>query len=137
MALMFHSLIHTRNADDCLIMLAIKIQQVLMVPTNWLIPEEGQQILDVLLGPINVFQREDIEVIEVQLIVNLLKRLQYEKRVFSLILDRIIIFGCVLFLGAFLDGLLFDYLGSGVDVGGVFYWGFRPVAAARLALEQH
>ena len=108
-----------------------------MVPTNWLIPEEGQQILDVLLGPINVFQREDIEVIEVQLIVNLLKRLQYEKRVFSLILDPIIIFGFLLFLRAFLDGLLFDYLGSGVDVGGVFYRGFRTVAAARLALEQH
>lgn len=65
MALMLHGLIHTRNADDCLIMLAVKIQQVLMVSTNWLIPEKGQQILDVLLGPIDVFQREDIEVIEV------------------------------------------------------------------------
>lgn len=79
MTLMLHGLIHTRNAYDCLIMFAVKVQQVLMIPANRLIPEKGQQILDIFLSPINVFQGENIKVIEVQLIVYLLKRLQYEK----------------------------------------------------------
>lgn len=65
MTLMFHGLIHARDANDSLIMLTVKIQQILMIPTNRLIAKKSQQILNILLGPIDIFQREDIEVIEV------------------------------------------------------------------------
>lgn len=113
MTLMFHGLIHARDANDCLIMLTVKIQQILMIPTNRLIPKKSQQILDIFLRPIDILQRKDIEIIEIEFIVNLLKRLQDKKRILGLILDGIIIFSAVLFFGTLLHCLLFDYLGSG------------------------
>ena len=36
-----------------------------MIPTNWLITKKSQKILDVLLGPVDILQREDIEIIEI------------------------------------------------------------------------
>lgn len=118
-------------------MLAVKIEQIAVVAADWFFPEKGQQIFNIFLGLLDVVEGEDVEIIEVEIVVDFLQRLQYQKGVFCLVFD-LRLFRLSLFFSFGLTDLLLDDLGGGVDVGSVgFNWGLGTVIIGCFGLEKH
>ena len=52
------------HADNFFIGVAVEVQEMSVVSTDRLVAEESQQMLDIFFGLLDIFQREDIVLIE-------------------------------------------------------------------------
>jgi hypothetical protein len=96
--LVFLALVHTRHADNRLVVFTVQVQQIFVLPTNGLVSQISKQILNVLFGIFDVLQGEYIVLIEVQIVVDLLQRLKNLERFLSSILHAKMLLAWLLFL---------------------------------------